>query len=350
IAAVCGCLAVATLSSRPAAQGLPFTLFERYLDSLRQETGVTGLSAAIVQDGREVWEVGLGKQDIENNIFARPDTPYLIGQLTQSLTAIVLGQCVERAGLSIAQPVRRWTSDIPEAGATVFHVLAHTSAGVPGDAFRFDTDRFGALSSVAEDCSERPYRAAVAEDIFDRLGMKDSVPGRDLGVLSQTDNRYFDDNLLRTYGDVLKRLAAPYRVDRSGRATRSEYPAEAVTAATGLVSTVRDLARFEMALDADDLVGRDLRTVAWTNVTSNSGASLPLGLGWFVQSYNGTRLVWQFGNLRDAGSSLVIKVPDRGVTLIMLANSDGLGPADALAAGDVTASLFAKLFLRLFVS
>ncbi|MGE3473054.1 MAG: serine hydrolase, partial [Vicinamibacterales bacterium] len=73
---------MATLSSRPAAQGLPFTLFERYLDSLRQETGVPGLSAAIVQDGREVWEVGLGKQDIENNIFARPDTPYLIGQLT----------------------------------------------------------------------------------------------------------------------------------------------------------------------------------------------------------------------------------------------------------------------------
>ncbi len=37
------------------------------------------------------------------------------------------------------------------------------------------------------------------------------------------------------------------------------------------------------------------------------------------------------------------------VTLILLANSDGLSAAYGLSNGDVTTSLFAKLFLRLFV-
>jgi CubicO group peptidase (beta-lactamase class C family) len=228
-------------------------------------------------------------------------------------------------------------------------VLAHTSNGAPGESYRYDLGRYGALASVAEQCAERAFHTSVASDIFDRLGMRDSVPGRNLAALSEADNRYFADGKLREYEAVLRRLAVPYRVERSGRASRSEFPNESVTAGTGLVSTVRDLARFEMALDRGDLVRPELLAAAWTNATTTSGAPVPVGLGWFVQTYNGHRLIWQFGSLRDSGSSLVIKVPSRGLTLILLANSDGLASNDTLAAGDVTASLFAKLFLRLFL-
>jgi CubicO group peptidase (beta-lactamase class C family) len=76
----------------------------------------------------------------------------------------------------------------------------------------------------------------------------------------------------------------------------------------------------------------------------------PTGLGWFVQAYNGAHLVWHFGVAPGAYSSLILKVPSRNLTLILLANSDGLNQPFALDRGDVTASLFAKLFLSLFVS
>lgn len=341
-------LAAVALAPRPTAQGLPITLFREYLEALREQTGIPGLSYAIVQQGREQSD-GLGKQDVENNIAARADTPYLIGGLTQSFTAIVLGQCVEQARLDINQPIRRWTGEIPESDATVFHVLSHTSSGAPGNAFAFDLGRYGALARVADGCADRPFAEALADDIFDRLGMADSVPRRNLAALGELDNTFFTDTRLRAYESVLRRLAVPYRVDRSGRASRSDYPAEGLNAASGLVSTVRDLARFEIALDNNDLVDRDLQGRAWTNATTSSGTRVPVGLGWWVQNVNGTTLVWQFGAVRDAGSSLVIKVPSRALTLILLANSDGLTSSDALASGDVTASLFAKLFLRLFV-
>ena len=45
----------------------------------------------------------------------------------------------------------------------------------------------------------------------------------------------------------------------------------------------------------------------------------------------------------------MIKVPDRDLTLIVLANSDGLNASFGLSEGNVTSSLFARLFLRLFV-
>ena len=122
-----------------------------------------------------------------------------------------------------------------------------------------------------------------------------------------------------------------------------------MNAATGMVSTAQDLARFDAALDDGDLLHSDMLAVAWHNVTTSSGAPLPSGLGWFVQNYNGERLVWHFGATSGAASSLLIKVPGRDLTLILLANSDTLSPP-SISEGDVTASLFAKLFLRLFVA
>lgn len=347
-AGVLALVVAVALAPRPSAQSLPIALFERYLGALREETGIPGLSVAVVQNGRVVWDAGLGRQDAEKSIAARADTPYLIGDLTQSFAAIVLGQCVERTALDINSPIVRWSS-LPEASATIGHVLSHTSSGVPGESFSYDPARFGTLAAVAQDCAARPFRRAVAEDVFDRLAMKDSVPGRDLEAIGRTDHDYFDDGKLRAYESVLNRLATPYRVERSGRSSRSDYPAESVTAATGLVSTVRDLAQFDLALDDNVLLRPDLRQIAWTNVTTRGGAALPMGLGWFVQTYNGERLIWQVGNVRDAGSSLLLKIPGRHLTLIMLANGDGLAPPETLATGDITASLYVKLFLKLFL-
>ena len=343
-------LAVLALAPRPAAQGLSYSLFERYLESLREQTSIPGISAVIVQGRRVVWEAGLGKQDIEKSIVPRSDTPYLIGDLTQTFGAVVLGQCIERVALDINDPMRRWTADIPEPGATIRHVVAHASTGTPGDRFAYDPARYATLTSVADNCSDRPFRRTVAEDIFDRLSMRDSLPGRDFERMASSSGAFFDNARLKRYEAVLQRLAVPYRVDRSGKATRGDYPDDRVTASTGLVSTARDLARFDAAIDDDVLVDGALRAAAWNNVTTTGGAPLPTGLGWFVQTYNGERLVWHFGQVRDTSSSLVLKVPGRDITLILLANSDGLSAPYALAEGDVTSSLFAKLFLRLFVS
>ena len=76
---------------------------------------------------------------------------------------------------------------------------------------------------------------------------------------------------------------------------------------------------------------------------------MPTGLGWFVQNYHGEPIVWQFGMTRGGHSALIVKAPNRGMTFIALANSDGLTAPFALESGDVTTSPFATLFLRLFL-
>ena len=51
----------------------------------------------------------------------------------------------------------------------------------------------------------------------------------------------------------------------------------------------------------------------WTNFPLTGGGSAPYGLGWFVQNINGMKVIWHYG-LWTANSSLIIKVPERGLT------------------------------------
>ena len=88
---------------------------------------------------------------------------------------------------------------------------------------------------------------------------------------------------------------------------------------------------------------------AWTPPVDRNGDRLPHGIGWFVQTYNGGRLVWQFGVGDNASSSMIISAPERGLTLFLLANSDGLAPPFDLCARDLTLAPFAPLFPLFFL-
>jgi CubicO group peptidase (beta-lactamase class C family) len=230
--------------------------------------------------------------------------------------------------------------------------LSHTSAGSPGDTFRFDPDRYSQLTQVVESCITQPYRKTVAVNVLERLAMKDSVPGRDLVGPNALAERLFADDILDRYRRVIERMAVPYRVDKRGRATRNELSPEGITAATGLISTVRDLARFDQALDSFLLLKEETLAAAFTNQQSASTIGqrsvFPTGLGWFVQTYRGEPVIWHFGLIPNAYSSLIVKLPSKHLTLIILANSDGLSSPYQLDLGDVTRSVFATLFLRLY--
>jgi CubicO group peptidase (beta-lactamase class C family) len=337
-------LALAAMGPSTEAQSsLPISLFERYMESLRVQIGIPGMSAAIVQDGRVAWDQGFGYRDVEGLVAAAADTPYPVLGLSQTLlSTVLLQQCVDLSHLELGDRVRRWDPEYPDDGTTVAQLLSHVS---PVGGFNYDPFRFAALTRVLEQCARHAYPRLLADELLNRLGMSQSVPGADLGDESSPSRSLFSAAALDRYSAVLSRQAVPYRVDSQRRPTRSDAPGEALTASTGIVSTVRDLARFDAALDDGVLLAPGTRSRAWEPVDS-----MPTGLGWFVQSHQGERIVWQFGLVRDAYSSLVIKVPGRGLTLVVLANSDGLAsPAYDLSDGDISSNLFASVFLSLFV-
>ncbi len=333
-------------------------LLESYLESLRQQSGIPGMSGVLIKDRVVLWSKGFGYADATARIAATPDTPYLVGDVSEIFASTLLLQCVEQRHLFLDDPISTLGLTQPEPDATLRSLLSHAApAGAPAP-FLFSPDRFSHLTEVMETCAPQPYRKSIAHRVLDAAVMMDSAPGSDLADPNLTlPEGLFDPSDLDRYRQVLARMAAPYRIDAKKRATRNtDLLPMPVTAANGLVTTAMDLAKFDTALtpiDQDDhaaLLLPDSLSLAFTNAVGRTGATLPTGLGWFVQVYNGEKLVWQFGNVPNAYSALVLKMPNRGVTFILLANSDGLSSPFQLPQGDVTKSLFASVFLRLFVS
>jgi CubicO group peptidase (beta-lactamase class C family) len=325
--------------------------FQRSLDSLRQQYSVPGLSAAIVSNGQIIWEKGFGFQDVENQIPATPDTPYRTASITKTFASMLLMRCVERGALNLDSPIRSYTPGISDARVTVRHLFTHTSqSSPPGERYSYSGDRYNFLTPVVESCAGKSFREALAKDILDPLEMRDSVPGQDMEFPTPAAAAVFTPETLERYKRAIQRLAKPYVIDSAGRPILSAYPNKNIWAAAGLISTVRDLARYDAAIDRYLLLAPQTQQQAWTNHVNSKGKKLPYGLGWFVQMYGSERLIWHYGQW-DTFSGLFLKVPGRHVTLILLANSSGLSsPFRALGAGNVTGSPFAKLFLRLLAN
>ena len=331
------------------AQVIVYEVFGAYLDSLRDQAGIPGLAAAIVDSNRIVWERAYGYQDVGRALATRTDTPFNADGLTQTITAAMVLGCAEGRRLSLDDRVGSFGVATTEPDATIRHLLTHTSGPSDDLTFFLRPERLAPLWRVVRTCAVDSYRETFA-NLLARLAMVDSVPGANIlsivppaeGVPQRAD--------VERYAAVLQRRAMPYFVDGRRRRSPSSYSesASVLTPSTGLITTVRDLAKFDLALKQGILLeGRTLEH-AWS-APSVHGVPLPHGIGWFVQTYNGEKVVWQFGMAEDASSSLMITLPARGLTLILMANSDGLVKLYSPAKGDVRLSPFAKLFLNLFV-
>jgi CubicO group peptidase (beta-lactamase class C family) len=315
--------------------------FERELDTLRAKYAVPGLSAAIVRNGKVSWAVGLGLANRERNTPVTARTPFRIASLTKTFASILLMQLYEAGKLKLDEPVVRY---LPESqrfingrigdDVTIRHVLTHTSESKPpGERYAYSGARFSRLTWVAESLGGKPFRELLAERILDRVKMPRTVPGQD-----STAKRY-----LETIAD----LATPYKLDESGKLVEAEYPPKRISASAGILSTVEDLARYDAAIDSHQLIRKETQEMAWTPAKTSAGETLPYALGWFVQRYRGERVVWHYGYWPGSFSALYLKIPQRSITLFLLANSDGLSrPFPSMGKGDVTGSEFAALFLN----
>ncbi len=331
------------------AQAVVYDVFGAFLDSLREQAGIPGLAAAIVDTNGIVWERAYGHQDIARSIATRTDTPFNADGLTQTITAAMVLRCAEERRLSLDDTVGSYGVNTAEPDASVWQLLTHTSGPSDNLTFSLRPERLAPLWPIVRACAVDSYRETFAT-LLQQLAMFDSVPGPNILSIAPPFEGVPHPTDVERYAAILQRRATPYFVDAHSRALPSSYPqsASVLTPSTGLVTTVRDLAKFDLALKQRILLESATLEHAWS-VPAANGVPLPHGIGWFVQTYNGEKVVWQFGMGEGASSSLMITLPLRGLTVILMANSDGLVSLYSPANGDVTLSPFARLFLNVFV-
>lgn len=391
----CGLAAFALLlqsepawAREPPAASTRLHAFEVALEHLARETHLPGLSAAIVKDQALLWSRGFGQADLERHLPATPETPYRLASVSKPFAAMLLMQLVEEGKLDLDAPMRDFTihpwfepgggswAHYPERYAdkriTVRHVLTHTSQSEPpGNAYNYNGNIFADLTWVIEDVTKQSYPDVLRQRILEPLQMRHTLPGQ-LVPWGQSTATVIATAYALEAGRAVPgtypgfgldpdtdvgpwKLNPAFRLPSATQAARKKLLGSAYTplysaqTAAGMVSTVADLARFDVALDAATLVSAASRDSMFTPARNAAGERLPYGLGWFVEEVEGVRLVWHYGWFPPTVSALYLKVPERGLTLLLLSNCDGLSAGMAWTAVGVRASPFARLFLDHFV-
>jgi CubicO group peptidase (beta-lactamase class C family) len=299
--------------------------FEQQVESLRARLKIPGLSVAIVKDEELLWAKGFGSADLENRVPATPDTLYSIASLTKTFAATLVLQLVERGKLDLDEPVSHYSTDFKDDSVRIKHLLSHTSSGTPGERFQYSGQRYDSLTAVIEKKTGKRFVEVVVDTFFDPLGMSGSVPYHN--VVDDADKwvSALGKEHLDRYRKSLASLAQPYAYYGDGEILHESYPPkDAIGAAAGLLSTVRDMAKYDIAIDRHVFLKKETQEKAWTPFVSNGGQRLPYGLGWFVTDYHGLELVWHSGQWGTGFSAMYVKVPEKHVSVVLLANSEAL--------------------------
>ena len=309
--------------------------FETRLDNLRKGAHIPGMVAGIIKDGQVVWTKDYGYADIQKNIPVTNSTIFHLASLTKTFASTVIIQLVKENKINLNAPVADYGINLSENGTVrVIHLLTHTSEGVPGSNFKYNGDRYALLSNVIQSATSATFHQLATERIMQPLGLQNTAPSdMKLAAIDGFDTMRLKQNTAQGYS--------------SNGIQAVDYPKNFSTAA-GLITNIDDMLKYASAFDGTLLLADDLKAKVFSPMISNDGKPLPYGLGWFIQEKEGIKLTWHYGYWVGM-SSLIIRVPEKKLSFVLMANSDMLSAPYPLGNGDIWISPYAKEFLKSFV-
>lgn len=302
--------------------------FSRELQELKVYFRIPGMAVIIKQGDQTLYEDYLGLADRDQNIPVDSTITFSMASLTKIFASILVWQLVDEGKVSLEQPVVNFLEGDEVADSVkIKHLLSHTSQGELGQNFYYNNPRFMMLGRVIETASGESFKSNIDRRIIEPLGLDHTFLLEDADQVAR-ENR---------------KIAAPYVLDDDMKVSEG-FIDYGYSAAAGITSTVRDLAKLSRALDKGELMNKSSLEKMYAPIQPG----LPYGLGIFSQEIMGEKLVWGYGQY-DCYSSLLLKVPDKDLVFVIAANNNLMSDPARLIAGDVGYSLFALSFLKNFV-
>lgn len=310
---------------------------------------VPGLALAVVRDGRIIKESGYGLASIELEVPVSSSTVFEIGSISKQITAAAVMMLVEEGKVSLNDPVSKYIAESPGnwRRVTVRDLLTHTSglknynglpgfelterlkraefvkrigayppSFAPGEAHSYGNINYSLLGYVIEHVSGKSYWQFVSERIFKPLGM--------------TATRDRDPHF------IIKNRAQGYEWEDSQLVGR-DYDLTDVFSAGAIVSTVRDLEKWEAGFSGGLLLKPSSIEQIWTPVRLNSGTTYPYGFGWYIETLRG-HPVRRHGGQTAGFSASIARFPEDRMTVIVLCNIGTAGVAGHI--GQAIAKLY----------
>ena len=345
---VIGCLFVTQgVAAESDTPSLSAQIDELFAD--RNNSAAPGVVAAVIQDGRIVYENAFGMADLERGVALTPRSVFEIGSVSKQFTAMCILLLEQDGKLSLDDDVRAYFPEMPEYEhpITIRHLLHHTSgirdietliplAGwhytnyytpsrqlelitrqkelnfIPGSRFLYSNSGYLLLAYMVERVSGQTLREFADERIFRPLGMRHTV--------------FWD-----TPGQIIKDRAIPYSTGPDGSYQMALWYLP-FAGPSGLYTTVQDLALWDANFYDNKLGGgAELIEKMVTPGTLNDGEPADYAAGLFVSDRGGQAVI-EHGGAWMGYRAQVSRFPERRLTVIILSNASSIDvPVSSIA-------------------
>jgi len=330
----CAMPGTAAAADAPAA----FARADAHVQESLRRTGTPGAAYAVISGGRVVHRRTWGRDGTGAPITTR--TPFLIGSLSKSFTALAVMQLVEAGRIGLDQPIRAHLPWLRLRGpgaerVTVRHLLTHTSGlstrdgyirsdrfdnapgGVrrrarelarvrlespPGTRHAYSDANYMLLGALVEQVTGRPFGERLRASILEPLGMRDAIADAERAERIPPGHRsYFGE--WRAFDPPYDASGLPYGY---------------------LAASLDDLAAYAIAQLGG---GRNVLSEAGVRQlhtgTADVHGSHRYGFGWRddVVDGLGVRMVWHSGSAAAGYHAIMILVPDRDLAVVVLQNA-----------------------------
>lgn len=331
---------------------IDITEIDRRAQLLMTQLEMTGLSVAVVENGKTVFAQGYGEEIRDSGQMVTADTVFRWASVSKGVAANTLLSLIEDGGFSLSDSAEKLAPslDLPgeeSANINLVQLLSHQTGIVrnaydnrieaghyakptraslkdlkllcaPGTCHTYQNVAFDASAEIIENQTRLPYKTVVQTRVFDALDM-------DSASLTL-------EGLTRS-----KRWARPH--GRFGERISSVKPTYyRVPAAAGVNSSVRDLAKWMTAqfpetgqIPAERLAAMQTPIIQTTgeqrflNRRFRDLKRAHYGLGWRVYDYHGNKVVGHRGGVQGY-RALVLFDPDRQAGIAMMWNSPHTRP------------------------
>jgi D-alanyl-D-alanine carboxypeptidase len=280
---------IAAVSAREQAQDV-----DDFVKGWIEKQHVPGAAIAVIKDGAVVKTQGYGFADVENRVPTRPETVFKIGSVSKQFIATGIMLLVQDGKIAVNDAVSKYLEGTPKAWEeiTLRHLLTHTAGLVreapgfdfnklqadvdvvktaypvalisaPGEKYAYSNLGYFALAEVISKVSGKPWPEFLRDRVFAPLGM--------------TATR------LTSLAEIIPNRASGYAWRTGKLHNEDDWPA--VRPSGAFVSTVLDLATWEMALSGEQILKDSTKREMWTRVTLNDGQTFPYGFGWQLDDW-----------------------------------------------------------------
>ena len=317
-------------------------LFTAWLEGQMLEKGTPGVAVGVVADQELVWAQGFGHANVAARIPMTPQTKFRIASHSKLFTATAMMQLREEGRVRLDDAVAThlsWFRMRPagedDGPITIEQLLTHSSglqreagdhwttfdfpssaelralmdgrqaAFAPQTRWKYSNLAYSIAGEVIERVSGMPWAAYVERNIFQPLGMNNTSVDRDVPGMATGYGRRMPDGTRETFGFV---------------------DARGMAAATGMTSTVEDLAKFVSAQFRSGARGgnrilssgslREMHRVRSVEETWTSGNAI----GFSVTRTDGRNYTGHGGGYPGYTTRTMFQLDDR-VGVIVLTNS-----------------------------